>query len=130
MGMVLVAALGQVRLEYRWPCFFELEEGIAVILAQKKNDEAARADAADSDHLPGDIDHPISAEEGPPIVLQAAEVGGKLTAAGNAPRLSRVRAFLMRYAAVSLVPCLVWAVAKTFSAETWAYQTARSPIRA
>ena len=78
MGVVLVAALADVRLHDGRVGLLELqEEGIAVVSAQQQDDEGERAHTADADDLHRHIDELVAVDELTVVFLEGPAIVGE-----------------------------------------------------
>ena len=85
LAVVGEAALAQVRLEHRGLGFLHLQEQrVVVVEADQERHPAAGADAADADHLPGQLHVPVALEQVATVGLQGVPVRARR--AGSGPR--------------------------------------------
>src|SRR5437763_13665554 len=80
-AVLLVAALRQVSLEVRGRCLLDLQEQWVIVIASlKQDDERARADAADTDHLPREVHDLEALQQRATVVLKRRAIRPELRA--------------------------------------------------
>src|SRR4029453_2019609 len=77
LAMIAVDALAGVRLQDRGPRLLDLEEQGVLFARHQQRHGAEGADAANPDHLDGDVLELIAVDEHPPVFLHAVPIAGK-----------------------------------------------------